>query len=940
MSEKAIIVKGARVHNLKNVTVEIPLNKLTVITGVSGSGKSSLAFDTIYAEGQRRYVESLSSYARQFLERMDKPDVDEVIGICPAIAIQQKSPPRNPRSTVATQTELYDFLRLLFARVGITICRKCGQTVTCDSPETIADHIGTLPERTRLLVLFPAVAGMSTSASGKKHAGQAGGQRLKVQAHLMSLMQRGFTRFYQNGQMIELTSIDAAPFATLDDVFVVADRLITGPDMRSRLIDSLELCYREGQGTALIQTVGDGDQRWRFSEAFECKICDLRYAKPEPRLFSFNSAYGACPTCQGFGNVITLDLNLVIPNPALAIIEGAIEPFTKPQFEWAQAQLLAFCRQHRIPTDVPFAELTKQQQQLIINGAGTFGGVRGLFDWLETKKYKVHVRVFLSKYRGYATCPDCQGTRLKPDALNIKVGGKTLPEVCAMSIRECWHFFQRLTLAPEQAAIAERLLSEINHRLSVLVDVGLDYLTLDRLSSTLSGGESQRIQLATNLGASLVGTLYVLDEPSIGLHPSDNHRLINILHNLRDIGNTVIVVEHDAEMMRAADWLIDLGPGAGESGGQVVFQGPVAAAERATESLTGRYLSGRLHIPVPSKRRRPRPGVALSITGACANNLKNIDLNIPLGVFVCITGVSGSGKSTLMHDVVYANLMRQRGEWDRAVGAVRQVEGIRFLDDIVMVDQSPIGRTPRSNPATYMKAYDGIREAFASTREAKARGLTPAHFSFNVPGGRCETCKGDGAVTIEMQFLADVELVCEECRGTRFQASILDVHYKGLSIADVLNLTVRDAVKLFADSPRVSERLALLEEVGLGYLRLGQSATTLSGGEAQRIKLASYLARSEQKRTLYLFDEPTTGLHFDDINRLLQAFKRLLDTGASVIVIEHNLDVIKYADWIIDLGPGGGDAGGFVVAQGPPEEIVKEPASVTGKFLARYLSTV
>ncbi|MCS6803721.1 MAG: excinuclease ABC subunit UvrA [Acidobacteriota bacterium] len=938
MSEKAIIVKGARVHNLKNVTVEIPLNKLTVITGVSGSGKSSLAFDTIYAEGQRRYVESLSSYARQFLERMDKPDVDEVIGICPAIAIQQKSPPRNPRSTVATQTELYDFLRLLFARVGVTICRKCGQVVTCDNPESIADRVSALPAETRFLVLFPAAAGMPSSTESKKRAGQADGQRLRVQAHLMSLMQRGFTRFYRDGQMIELTSIDAAPFAALDDVFVVVDRLVVTPDMRSRLIDSLELCYREGQGTALIQTVGDGHQRWRFSEAFECKTCDIKYATPEPRLFSFNSAYGACPTCQGFGNIITFDPDLVVPNPALSIAEGAIEPFSKPQFEWAQSELLAFCYNQGIPTNVPFAKLTKQQQHLIFNGSRNYGGVRGFFDWLETKKYKVHVRVFLSKYRGYATCPDCHGTRLKSEALNIKVGGKTLPEVCAMSIRQCWEFFQRLTLEPEQAAIAERLLSEINHRLSVLVEVGLDYLTLDRLSSTLSGGESQRIQLATNLGASLVGTLYVLDEPSIGLHPSDNHRLINILHNLRDIGNTVIVVEHDAEMMRAADWLIDLGPGAGASGGHVIFQGPVAAAERAADSLTGRYLSGQLRIPIPSRRRLPRPGVALRIKGACANNLKNIDLDIPLGLFVCITGVSGSGKSTLMSDVIYANLMRQRGEWDRAVGAVRSVEGIRFLDDIVMVDQSPIGRTPRSNPATYTKAYDGIREAFASTREAKARGLTPAHFSFNVPGGRCETCKGDGTVTIEMQFLADVELVCEECRGTRFQASILDIHYKGLNIAEVLNLTVRDAMKVFADSPRVSDRLALLEEVGLGYLRLGQSATTLSGGEAQRIKLASYLARTEQKRALYLFDEPTTGLHFDDINRLLQAFKRLLDTGASIIVIEHNLDVIKCADWIIDLGPGGGDAGGFVVAQGPPEEIVKASASLTGKFLAPMLS--
>jgi excinuclease ABC subunit A len=795
-----------------------------------------------------------------------------------------------------------------------------------------------LPEETRFLVLFPAAAGIPTGSTGKKHASQRDVHRIKVQAHLMSLMQRGFTRFYRDGQLFELASLDAAPFETLDDVFVVVDRLVARPDIRSRLVDSLELSYREGHGTALIHTIGNGDQRWRFSEDFECKTCNLKYATPEPRLFSFNSAYGACPTCQGFGNIITLNLDLVIPNKALSIAEGAIEPLAKSQFEWAQTELLAFCRNQGIPTDVPFAELTKDQQRLIINGASGFGGIRGLFDWLETKKYKVHVRVFLSKYRGYATCPDCQGARLKSEALDVKVAGKTLPDVCAMSIRQCTEFFQTLTLTPEQRAIAERLLSEINHRLAVLVEVGLDYLTLDRLSSTLSGGESQRIQLATNLGASLVGTLYVLDEPSIGLHPRDNHRLINILQNLRDIGNTVIVVEHDAEMMRSADRLIDLGPGAGESGGHVVFQGSMAEAELSAESLTGRYLSGQLQIPIPTKRRAARPGVKLSVKGACANNLKNIDLEIPLGVFVCITGVSGSGKSTLMHDVIYANLMKQRGEWDRAIGDAKKVEGLRLLDEIIMVDQSPIGRTPRSNPATYMKAYDGIREAFASTREAKSRGLTPAHFSFNVPGGRCETCKGDGTVTIEMQFLADVELVCEDCRGTRFQSSVLEIHYKGHSIADVLNLTVRDAMKVFADSSRVADRLALLEEVGLGYLRLGQSATTLSGGEAQRIKLASYLSKGEEKRALYLFDEPTTGLHFDDINRLLQAFKRLLDTGGSIIVIEHNLDVIKHADWIIDLGPGGGDSGGHIVAQGSPEDITKEPTSATGKFLATYLS--
>ncbi|MBI3950800.1 MAG: excinuclease ABC subunit UvrA, partial [Acidobacteria bacterium] len=755
MPKEAIVIQGARVHNLKNVTVEIPLNQLTVVTGVSGSGKSSLAFDTIYAEGQRRYVESLSSYARQFLERMDKPDVDEVQGICPAIAIRQKSPGRNPRSTVATQTEIYDFLRLLFSRVGITICRQCGQEVTRDTPESIADRIINLPLGTKFYVLFPATAGMPNSLRGQKqNSAQENHDRLRIRGHLMSLMQRGFTRYYVSGQLFELDSVDSAPFEKLDDVLVVVDRLIARPDIRSRLVDSLELSYREGHGTAFIHTVGNGQRQWRFSESFECKPCSLKYATPEPRLFSFNSAYGACPTCQGFGNVITLNMDLVIPNKALSLEEGTVDPFTKPQFYWAQEEVLKFCRERGIPTDVPFAELAKEQQRLIMNGSGSYMGIRGFFDHLESKKYKVHVRVFLSKYRGYATCPVCQGARVKAEALDVRVGGKTLPDICAMSISSCAEFFGNLTLSSEQRAIAERLLSEISHRLNVLVEVGLDYLTLDRLSSTLSGGEAQRIQLATNLGASLVGTLYVLDEPSIGLHPRDNNRLIKIVQNLRDIGNTVLVVEHDADMMRAADHIIDLGPGAGETGGQVTFQGSVQDLERSPDSLTGKYLSGQLRIPLPTRRRLPRPGHRLAIRGASANNLKNIDLDIPLGLFVCLTGVSGSGKSTLLYDVIFANLKKQRDEWNRAVGAVKRVEGGKLLDDIIMVDQSPIGRTPRSNPSTYIKAYDGIREAFASTREARARGLTPAHFSFNVPGGRCEPCKGDGTVTIEMQFLA------------------------------------------------------------------------------------------------------------------------------------------------------------------------------------------
>jgi excinuclease ABC subunit A len=937
MSKEAIIVRGARVHNLKNVQVTIPLNQMTVVTGVSGSGKSSLAFDTIYAEGQRRYVESLSAYARQFLERMDKPDVDEIVGICPAIAIQQKTTSRNPRSTVGTQTEIYDFLRLLFARIGVTVCRGCGQEVQRYTPESIADQVSALPEGRRFYVLFPAQAGMPEPGPPKGQRPAAAPDQTRIKAHLMSLMQRGFNRFYVQGQTIDLASLEASPFDRLDDVYVVVDRLVMRPDIRSRLVDSLELSYREGQGIVEIHTVGDGQQRWRFSESFECQRCRLTYPLPEPQLFSFNSAFGACPACQGFGNVITLDLGLVIPNRALSLQEGAIEPWTKPQFGWAQEQLLEFCEQVGIPTDVPFAELTKDQQAMIINGRRQFMGIKRFFEWLETKKYKLHVRVFLSKYRGYATCPECEGARLKPEALSVRVGGKSLPQVCAMSIGECARFFQQLTLLEQQSAIAERLVGEIKHRLKFLVDVGLEYLTLDRLSSTLSGGEAQRIQLATNLGASLVGTLYVLDEPSIGLHPRDNDRLIQILHNLRDIGNTVLVVEHDPAMIMAADEVIDLGPGAGESGGHVVFQGTREELQKLSDSLTGKYLRGELKILLPAWRRQPKPKQRICLLRASANNLKNIDLEIPLGMLVCVTGVSGSGKSTLVYDVIYANLKKQRGEWNRAVGAVKKIEGSELLDDIIMVDQSPIGRTPRSNPATYVKAFDGIREVFASTKEAQARGLTPAHFSFNVPGGRCEVCNGDGVVTIDMQFLADVEVVCEACKGLRYQSAILEVPYRGRSIAEVLNLTVREAMQFFAHVPKVVNRLTMLDDVGLGYLRLGQSATTLSGGEAQRVKLAAHLAKSEGLKTLYLFDEPTTGLHLDDINRLLRAFKRLIEAGGSIIIIEHNLDVIKNADWVIDLGPEGGEAGGYVVAQGPPEAIVKVAASHTGKFLARYL---
>ncbi|HEV8370555.1 MAG TPA: excinuclease ABC subunit UvrA [Pyrinomonadaceae bacterium] len=944
MSEEAIQVRGARVNNLKNVSFSIPINQMTVVTGVSGSGKSSLAFDTIYAEGQRRYVESLSAYARQFLERMDKPDVDEVRGIAPAIAIRQKNSTRNPRSTVGTQTEIYDYLRLLFARVGETFCRVCGRHVYRDSPESIADEVlSNLVEATRFNVLFPAVAGLTSDTAEQpektkaKSARRSSQPRHNVTAHLMSLMQRGFTRLFADGQIIELNSADDYRRTDFENVFVLVDRLTARADVRQRLVDSVEICFQEGHGTALIETAESEPKLFHFSERFECKYDHTVYATPEPRLFSFNNPYGACPTCQGFGNTIGLDLDLVIPNPGLSLKEGAIEPWTKPQHEWAMNELKQFCRSEKISMTVPFIQLPREDQQAIIEGRAEWAGVRGFFEWMETKKYKLHVRVFLSKYRGYTLCPDCGGGRLRREARDVKVGNRTLPEICSLAIKEAAAFFAQLRLSDEQTAIAERILFEVQRRLRFLVEVGLDYLTLDRLASTLSGGEAQRIQLATNLGSSLVGALYVLDEPSIGLHPRDNDRLIRLLKNLRDIGNTVLVVEHDAEMMRAADHILDIGPSAGELGGRVIYEGDFPGLMEDETSLTARYLRGDAEIKEPKQRRIPHKR-QLSIQGASEHNLKTIDVDVPLDMLVCVTGVSGSGKSTLIHDCIYAGLKKQRGEWQGHVGAFQRLEGAQFIDDVILVDQSPIGRTPRSNPVTYIKVYDAIREVFAGTREAQARGFDPSHFSFNLPGGRCEVCQGDGTVTVEMQFLADVELVCEECKGTRFKQQILDVRYRGRNVHEVLSMTVREAISFFREVPKITNRLKVLDDVGLGYVRLGQSATTLSGGEAQRIKLAAHLLKRTGAKTLYIFDEPTTGLHFDDINKLLAAFRALIEAGGSLLVIEHNLDVIKTADYVIDLGAEGGDAGGYVVGVGTPEEIIKLSSSYTGKFLSEYLA--
>jgi len=952
MFSENIVIRGARVHNLKGVDVDIPHNSLTVVTGVSGSGKSSLAFDTIYAEGQRRYVESLSAYARQFLERIEKPDAELIEGIAPAVAIRQKNSTRNPRSTVGTATEIYDYLRLLFARIGRTYCVQCGQEVKRDSVDEVVEAILALGEGTRLNILFP-VRTVSPSAEKKKPTSKGGKSKAvkaavsdPIKARLLELRTRGFNRLYQNQQIFEFSTPESLLDLDFDKpAFVLVDRLVVAGDGRARIVDAIEIAYRESGEVVFETATREGTpQQLRFSQRFECKNCDLRYEEPEPRLFSFNNPYGACPRCQGFGNTIDFDLNLVIPDPSKSLAEGAIEPWTKPKYRSLASDLKRFAKQAGIPSEVPWAELEAEQQRMVIEGEGKFPGVRGFFSYLERKKYKLHVRVFLSRYRGYSRCSACNGARLRLEAQQVKINGRNICDVCRMTIAEAAAFFAALRLTEQEAGIADRLLQEIRERLSFLNEVGLEYLTLDRLSSTLSGGESQRIQLATSLGSRLVGTLYVLDEPSIGLHSRDTERLIKILHGLRDLGNTILVVEHDPEVMKASDNILDLGPGAGEHGGKVIAAGDYEKIKGSPFSITGRYLAHELRIQIPASRRKPG-GQQIKIFGARAHNLKNIDLAVPLRMLVAITGVSGSGKSTLLHQVLVRAMSRaKQTEDDKSATAAAwdRVEGTEYIDEVVLVDQSPIGRTPRSNPVTYIKAFDSIRELFAALPESKKRGLTAGHFSFNVPGGRCETCQGDGTVTVEMQFLADVELICEECKGMRYKPQVLEVRYHGKNIHDVLNLTVQEALHFFANSPKIVQKLKVLDEVGLGYLRLGQSATTLSGGEAQRMKLAAHLqpgARSEAKRrVLYIFDEPTTGLHFDDISKLLSAFRRLIEAGGSILVIEHNLEVIKTADWVIDLGPEGGEAGGYVVGTGTPEAIAELPQSYTGRFLARVLN--
>jgi excinuclease ABC subunit A len=920
---ESIRIRGARVHNLKNVSLEIPHERLTVVTGVSGSGKSSLAFDTIYAEGQRRYVESLSAYARQFLERMEKPDVDEIDGIAPPVAIRQKNTTRNPRSTVATSTELYDFLRLLWARAGRTFCPNCGIHVERDTVDQVAARMLAQPAGSRWYVLFPVPVEKSSEA---------------LRDRLFDLRKKGFNRLYQNGKVFEFST----PESLLDidfskPVFVLIDRIALSAEIRQRVVDAVEIAYRES-GEAIFEPASGGETI-RFNEKFACKRCGKEFFTPEPSLFSFNNPYGACKRCQGFGNTIDYDLDLVIPDKSRSVQDGAVDPWTKPQYTWYLEEDFRRAARGKFRLNVPYYELRSDERAFLIEH------IRKFFREVEHKKYKVHVRVFLSRYRGYTQCPDCGGSRLRAEALYIRVGDKNLADVVRMNIAEAQAFFCGLQLSPEEAAIADKILLEIQQRLKFLNDVGLEYLTLDRLSATLSGGEAQRIQLATCLGSRLVGACYVLDEPSIGLHSRDTNRLIGILHELRELGNTIVVVEHDPEVMRAADHIIDLGPGAGENGGRIVFEGPFAKLISSSNgSLTSKYLRGELKTSLLTERRTINPKRVIRFLGAQAHNLKNIDIAIPLNMMVAITGVSGSGKSTLVHDVIYQNLAKRMNreaqpvedaEWAAPTEkqTVRKVERADLLTQVVLVDQSPIGRTPRSNPVTYIKAFDIIRELFASTSEADRRGYSAGHFSFNIPGGRCETCQGDGTVTVEMQFLADVELICEECKGTRYKQSVLDVRYHGLNIHEVLQLTVKEAITFFSATPRLSQKLKVLNDVGLGYLRLGQSATTLSGGEAQRVKLAAHLSQATSEGTLYIFDEPTTGLHFDDIAKLLDAFERLLRSGASILIIEHNLEVIRRADWVIDLGPEGGDRGGYIVGEGTPEQIAELAESYTGRYL-------
>ena len=917
MSENFIHIRGAKQNNLKNLDLQIPLNALTVITGVSGSGKSTLAFDILYAEGQRRYVESFSAYARQFLDRMDKPDVESIEGIPPTIAIDQSRPVKTSRSTVGTMTELHDHLKLLFSKIAVLYCRGCERVVERDTAQSVFHKLAALPEGSPVVLTFPLAASSVSWDEVSKGLQQAGFHRLLVQQSVR-----------------ELDELNDAP---PDGLEIVVDRFAYRRDNQKRILDSLEQAFHYGKGRLNFFLPQENWRREPFSNHLHCPHCDITYRDPTSNLFSFNSPLGACETCRGFGRVIDIDLDLVIPDPGKPLSEGAIKPWvTKAR---RTRRLMEFCERKRIPTKKPFGELTGKQKQLIIDGDGDFKGIRGWFRRLERRSYRMHVRVLLARYRAYLLCPECQGSRLKPDALHYRIEGKDIAQINAMSVGAAHRFFSELKPTGAMDQVAGLILEEIRRRLGYLLGVGLEYLTLDRQSRTLSGGELERVDLTTAIGSSLVNTLYVLDEPSIGLHPRDSRRLVEILHRLRSNQNTIVVVEHDPEIIKESDYIIDLGPKAGEQGGQVMFAGSYDALLKNENSLTAAYLSRRKTIPFPLRNRKPFLKRSIKIEGACANNLKNIDIEIPLGLLVCITGVSGSGKSSLVDEVLYRNLKKLKESTVANVVHCAKIEGADKISEIVLVDQSPVGTTPRSNPATYMKVFDGIRRLFAGVDLSRMRGYTPSTFSFNIEGGRCETCRGEGYEKVEMQFLSDVYTSCPECHGSRFREEILEVTYRGKNIRGILDLTVSEAIEFFKDTPEIKDGLYPLRAVGLEYVRLGQPLTTLSGGESQRLKLAAHMARAKKAGTLFIFDEPTTGLHFHDIERLLWAFNELIDQGHSIVVIEHNMEVVKCADHIIDLGLEGGDAGGSIIAVGTPEQVAQVESSHTGRYLRPYLRT-
>jgi excinuclease ABC subunit A len=930
-----ILLRGIRTHNLKNITVSIPRNRFVVLTGVSGSGKSSLAFDTLYAEGHRRYVESLSAYVRQFLERMPRPDIEMVEGIAPAIAIEQKPIPKNPRSTVGTVSEIYDYLRLLFARIGKIYSSDTSELVLKHTPEDVSYQARFLDDGTRFYVAFPFPCHKDASMHD-----------CSASSEIANLLKKGFFRILDGESVLDLNEEAACSRITsmsrneLSGLLVLVDRFIARKDEKiySRVEQAAETAFSESGGYAVLKAAGG--RLFRFSDRLE--LNGIEYQEPSPQLFAFNSPIGACTRCQGFGRIAGIDEDAVIPDKSLSIAEGAIVCWNSEKYRWNWKRLMAVSKKAGIPVDMPYEKLSCLHKEMIWKGVPgqeeQYDGIWPFFAEIEKDAgYKMHFRVFLSRYRGYATCPECEGSRLNPDARLVRISGRHIGEVTRMNIAEAYHFFTSLDISPFDRKVAEAVLEEILKRLGYLLEVGLGYLTLDRLTHTLSGGEFQRINLSTSIGSPLVGAIYILDEPSIGLHQSDSARLIRLLRKLRDLGNTVVVVEHDREIIEAADEVIDLGPRAGRMGGEVVFQGAVADMAASGTSLTADYFGGRRAIPVPQTRREPDFSQAIEIRGALQNNLKNIDVRFPLGVMTCVTGVSGSGKSTLVNDILRNGILREKEGSREKVGTHRSISGAGLIDRVEHVDQSPIGKSSRSNPATYMKIFDDIRTLFSLTKEAKSRGWKAGYFSFNIPGGRCEACAGEGSVKIEMQFLADIEAVCEECNGLRYKPETLEVRYNGLSIAEVLDLTVSEALEFFRGEKGVMRKLQVLDEVGLGYIRLGQSSSTLSGGEAQRLKLAGFIARADVEHTLFLFDEPTTGLHFEDISKLIRCFEKLLEQQNTLVIIEHNPDIIKQADWIIDLGPGAGDEGGSLVAEGTPETVAASVSSLTGLHLKEYL---